>query len=244
MAALAPRPLAPAHSLVLARRPVPIVVTPGALAPIAMLAIGFAVYSARAGTLLVLGALALGGLGGAVSLIVHELGHVRAARRLAGVRPVRVSLLWVGAGTQFEGAYRSGRDQAKVALAGPAASLALALALLVAAVFPLPHHLQLGLFGLALLNAAIGVLTLLPVHPLDGHKLVVGLLWWLAGSERRAKGIVRRAGLACLALDGAITLFVLAARPAIGLGVIAVGAVVYGQKHLVARSARSAKPAG
>src|SRR5581483_2955548 len=148
MAALAPRPLAPAHSLVLARRPVPIVVTPGALAPIAMLAIGFAVYSARAGTLLVLGALALGGLGGAVSLTVHE----RAARRLAGVRPVRVSLLWVGAGTQFEGAYRSGRDQAKVALAGPAASLALALALLVAAVFPLPHHLQLGLFGLALLN--------------------------------------------------------------------------------------------
>src|SRR5437773_9060279 len=112
--------------LLVARRPVPIVVSRSSLVPIGLLAALFALYSSGAPTLLVLGAAALGGLGGAASLIVHELGHIGAARRLTGVKPVRLSLLWFGAGTRFEGAYRSGRDQATVAIAGPAASLALA----------------------------------------------------------------------------------------------------------------------
>src|SRR3954466_1503182 len=110
--------------LVLVRHPVPIVVGRGSIVPVATLAALFVLYSAGAAVPLLVGAAALGGVGGAVSLIVHELGHVRAARRLSGVKPVSVSLIWLGAGTKFEGAYRSGRDQARVALAGPAASLA------------------------------------------------------------------------------------------------------------------------
>ena len=75
----------------MSRGAVPIVVTRGGLVPVTFLAVAFAVYSAGARPLLVAGAAALGGLGGAGSLIVHELGHVRAARRLTGVRPARVS---------------------------------------------------------------------------------------------------------------------------------------------------------
>src|SRR6478735_3992033 len=98
MSAYIPNSPVRSQGLVLARRPVPIVASKGSLLPIAMLAALFALNSAGASALLVLGAAALGAIGGAGSLIVHDLGHVRAARRLKGVRPVRVSLLWLGAG--------------------------------------------------------------------------------------------------------------------------------------------------
>ena len=124
---------------------------------------------------------AVGALGGAVSLVVHELGHVRAARATRDVRARRIVLIWGGAATYFDGAYRSGREQARVAIGGPAASLALMLA--TAAAVPLaPAGSRYALFLLALLNLLIALLTLIPVAPLDGYKLVSGLAWSLLGS--------------------------------------------------------------
>jgi Zn-dependent protease len=215
------------------RGPVPIVLTRGGLVPITVLAVSFAAYSVGARPLLVVGAAALGGLGGALSLIVHELGHVRAARRLQGARAARVSLTWLGAVTQFEGAYRSGREQARVALGGPAASFAFAVVLILGIALPMPRALQYGCFGLALLNVAIGVLTLIPVHPLDGHNLIVGLVWCVVGTEARARRIVRRVGLCCVALDVSATGFVLVEKPLIGLFAVLMGAAAYGQKLLI-----------
>lgn len=235
MAVLAPTARLGGHGVVLARHPVPIVVSRGSLVPVAMLGALFALYSSGATPLLLIGAVALGGIGGAVSLIVHELGHVRAARRLKGVTPVRVSLIWFGAGTQFEGAYRNGRDQARVAIAGPAASFAFALALMVSALLPMPRPLQLGLFGLVLLNVAIAVVSLFPIHPLDGHKLVVGLLWRLSGSEGRARTIIRRAGKAGLVVDAIAGTVLLIEKPALGALVIVGAATIFAQKRLSAR---------
>jgi Zn-dependent protease len=214
--------------------------------PIAFLALSFAVFSLGAGPLLVLGAAALGGFGGALSLIVHELGHVRAARRLQSVRPKRISLICLGAATQFEGAYRGGREQVRVALGGPAASFVFALALTLGIALPTPRAFQYGCFGLALLNAAIAVLTLLPVHPLDGHKLVVGLIWCLSGGEAKARKIVRRVGVCCIALDLSAAAYATVQRPMIGVFVVLVGTAAYGQKYLVehfsaARASRSSQ---
>jgi Zn-dependent protease len=217
---------------VLSRWPVPIVLTGGGTAPIALLAVAFAIYSAGGRPLLIVGAAVLGGLGGAVSLIVHELGHVRAARRLEGVHASGVSLMWLGAATHFEGAYRSGREQARVALGGPTASFAFALALTVAAALPMPRELTYGCFGLAILNAAIAVLTLIPVHPLDGHKLVVGLVWCAVGGEARAQRVVRRIGLGCVGLDITFAAYMLVEKPLIGSFVLLFGAAAYGQKLL------------
>jgi Zn-dependent protease len=205
-----------------------------------MLAALFVLYSSGANTLLLFGAAGLGGLGGAVSLVVHELGHVRAARRIKGIKAVGVSLVWLGAGTRFEGAYRSGRDQARVAIAGPAASFAFAVLLLVSAFMPMPRPLQYGLFGLALLNFAIAAVSLLPVYPLDGHKLLVGLLWRVTSSERRARTIVRRAGKTWLAVEGVGCVALTVERPMLGCWVLALGAAMYLQKRLGARHARTA----
>ena len=229
--------------IAIARHPVPIVVDKGSIVPVAMLGALFAFYSSGASPLLLLGAAALGGFGGAFSLIVHEFGHVRAARRLRGVRPVRVSLLWLGAGTHFEGAYRSGRDQARVAIAGPVASIGFALALLVSAFVPMPRPIQYGLFGLALLNAAIGLVSLVPVHPLDGHKLLVGLLWRALGSERRARSLIRRAGKAWLGVEALGCVVLLVEKPAFGSIAVVAAGLLFLQKRFTARGRNLPKPA-
>jgi Zn-dependent protease len=128
---------------------------------------------------------------------VHELGHVRAALRLDGVRAASVSLVWLGAATRIEGAYATRREQTQVALAGPRASLRLALILAVAAIYlPIPLAPSLLIFGLALFNIALAVLNLVPAYPLDGHKLVVGLLWSATGSEQKARCLMGRVGTA------------------------------------------------
>src|SRR5437764_13792802 len=65
--------------------------------PLAVFGALFAAYSRNAGPGTVILATLFGAIGGAVSLIVHELGHVRVARRVPGVRPVRISLIALGA---------------------------------------------------------------------------------------------------------------------------------------------------
>jgi hypothetical protein len=73
MSAVPPAPLARRRGVVLARPLVPIEIGSGSLRR-----------------------RLVGALGGEASLIVHELGHVGAARRLKGIRPSHVSRAWFG----------------------------------------------------------------------------------------------------------------------------------------------------
>src|SRR6266849_7957635 len=107
--------------VVLLQHPIPVTIGRGGLAPVIALGALFAGIGARGG-LPIATAAVVGALGGTASLVAHELGHVRAARKLVGLRPISVSLIWLGAATRLEGAYASGRDQARVAIAGPRVS--------------------------------------------------------------------------------------------------------------------------
>jgi Zn-dependent protease len=218
---------------VLVRWPVPIVLSHGALVPLGLFGLIFVAFSGTSKPSVLAATALLGGVGGVVSLIVHELGHVSVARRLSGIRPKKVSVMSLGAAAHLEGSYRNGREQARIALGGPEASFAFALALAVPMFLPAPTDLKVGALGLALLNLGIGGLSLLPIHPLDGHKLLVGLVWWVVGSEERARRIIKRIGTGVLAVDLSFAVLLLAERPVIGVTVIAVAAVAYGQKRLV-----------
>lgn len=217
----------------LARWPVPIVLSRGALVPLGLFGLIFVAFSGASKPSVLAATALLGGVGGVVSLIVHELGHVSVARRLSGVKPKKVSVMCLGAAAHLEGSYQNGREQARIALGGPQASFALALALAVPVFLPAPTGLKVGALGLALLNLGIGGLSLLPIHPLDGHKVIVGLVWWAVGSEERARRIIKRVGTGVLVVDLAFAVLLLAERPVIGLTVIAVAAVAYGQKRLL-----------
>jgi Zn-dependent protease len=226
-------------SILVLRRPIPIVVTPGGLIPVGVFSLLFVAFSGLSTPSGLLAFAALGGIGGVVSLIVHELGHVSIARKLPGIRPVKISVISLGAATHLTGFYRNGRDQARMAIGGPQASLAFALALALPVFLPTPVWLKLGALALALLNVLIAVLSLLPVHPLDGHKLIVGLVWWAVGSEAKARRIIRRVGIALLAVDVSAVVLLLAERPLFGITVAALAAVAFAQKRFVGRAPRA-----
>jgi Zn-dependent protease len=217
--------------VVLLRHPVPVTIRYSGLAPIIALGVLFAGITPRAG-LPIATAAVLGTLGGAASLIAHELGHVRAARKLTGLRPVSVSLIWLGAATRLEGAYASGRDQAKVAIAGPRMSFGVALGLIPVLFLPIPAGFKDIAITLAVLNVAIGALSLIPASPLDGYKLIVGLLWSGLGSERAARRLLRRLALAWIGVEVLGTCVLLVEKPFVGLIVVALGASLFGQKFL------------
>lgn len=216
-------------------RPFQVTIGQGGLTPIVMLGALFAGIGARAG-LSVFGAAVVGALGGTASLIAHELGHLRAARTVEGVRPVGVSLVWLGAATHLEGVYTSGRDRARVAIAGPRTSFALALMLVPVILLPIPFGVRNLVLLLVLFNVAVAAVNLIPVAPLDGHNLLVGLLWSMVGSESGARALIARLGLAWLGLEAVGTAILLLERPTVGFLVVAIAASLTVQKLLARRS--------
>lgn len=208
----------------------------GWLAPIAILSGFFVTFAPSVGLPVGVAAL-LGAVGGTASLFLHELGHVRAARRAAGIHSATVTLMWLGAATRFEGRYANGREQAKVALGGPTASFSLALALLACCFAPVPHTLRDMLLALALFNVVLGVVNLVPVYPLDGYKLVVGLLWSVTGSERQARRILRRVAIGLGALEVPAAALFLAQKPVLGAFVVTIAGCCWLVHKRLARAA-------
>jgi Zn-dependent protease len=224
----------PNPGIMLLKRPVPVTIGEGGLTPILALGTLFAWVSTVVG-LPIATATVIGAVGGTASLIAHELGHVHAARKLAGLRPTGVSLIWLGAATRIEGAYASGRDQARVAIAGPRISCAIALSLVPPMFLPIPVGLKGILLTVALLNVAIGVLSLVPANPLDGYKLIVGLLWSLLGSEERARRFIRRVAMSWVAVEVVGTSVLFVERPLVGTIVVVLAASLFGQKVFARR---------
>ena len=215
--------------------PVRLSIGRGAFGPVLLLGALFAWVGARSG-LPVATAAVLGAVGGTASLLIHELGHVRAARKPAGVRPVSVSLTWLGAVTRLEGEYASGGEQARVAIAGPTASFAVAVVLTLSLyLLPISLGLKALVVLLAFFNVTIGVLNLIPASPLDGYKLVLGLLWSWLGSEAAARRRVRRLALIVTAVELPGVAVLTVEKPLLGAAVIALAAAHFGQKLLAAR---------
>jgi Zn-dependent protease len=132
------------------------------------------------------------------SLLAHEIGHALVARR-AGLRVRGITLWLLGGVAQLEDEPASPGDELRVAIVGPAVSLALAGAFGVAAaalsVVGAPALLVVVAAWLALGNVALGVFNLLPAAPLDGGRVLRGLLWRRHGNRVRAAVTATRAGV-------------------------------------------------
>ncbi len=117
-----------------------------------------------------------------LSILVHELAHAYAAR--AFQYPVSGITLWaMGGVTSYRTTTRHGPlREAVIALAGPAATLAIAYVAWVAAgAVPggVVHDL---LAALASANFLVGFFNLLPGAPLDGGAVVRAVVWAVTGS--------------------------------------------------------------
>jgi Zn-dependent protease len=132
----------------------------------------------------VVGALALVG-----SLLAHELAHATVAAR-RGVRVRRITLWLLGGASELEHQPSQPGDELRIALAGPAVSLLLG-ALLVAlswvsAVAGGQVVITATLSWLGTVNIMLGAFNLLPGAPLDGGRILHGLIWWRSGNRYRA----------------------------------------------------------
>ena len=132
------------------------------------------------------------------SLLAHEVGHALVARR-AGLRVRGITLWLLGGVAQLEDEPASPGDELRVAIVGPAVSLALAvgfgLAAVALSVAGGPALVGVVAAWLALANAVLAVFNLLPAAPLDGGRVLRGLLWRRHGNRVRASVTATRAGV-------------------------------------------------
>jgi Zn-dependent protease len=132
-----------------------------------------------------------------LSLLLHELAHARAAME-SGIGVEHIRIYAGGALVRRRHHIKEPLAQFKVAAAGPLASAALGLTILVGVVvsdYAGGHHgLNVALWFVAFANGLIAVSNLLPVFPLDGGKLVYAVFWRRTRDPRVATERLHRSG--------------------------------------------------
>lgn len=127
------------------------------------------------------------------SVAIHELAHTLVALR-AGSKVYEITLMFIGGVSQVA-RIPSQRVETLMAAAGPATSLALG-ALLLVGHASLPADtadLRLGMFYLGHINFVLGLFNLLPAFPMDGGRILRGLLAGRLGAVR-ATSVAARVG--------------------------------------------------
>lgn len=133
------------------------------------------------------------------SLLAHELAHAVVARR-HGVAVRSITLWMLGGVAQLEGDPPSAGADLRIALAGPAASVAAGGTLFGAAAAigasGGPRLIAAAAVWLAVMNVVLAVFNLLPGAPLDGGRVLRAVLWRHYGDRDRAERNAARAGRA------------------------------------------------
>jgi Zn-dependent protease len=137
-----------------------------------------------------------------LSIVLHELGHAWVARR-SGIEIRSLTLFIFGGVAQLARDPEDGRDEVRMAFAGPIVSLALAALCGLVSTAPV-----LGASGravaryLALVNAGLALFNLVPAFPLDGGRVLRGLLWRSLGKARATRIAASSGSLFALFLIG------------------------------------------
>ncbi|UDY35896.1 site-2 protease family protein [Dermatobacter hominis] len=154
----------------------------------------------------------LGVIGFMVSLVGHELGHSYVAQR-NGVHVVEITLWLFGGVAKLEGDADDPGAEFRIAAAGPAMSMVMAVIAGVGAWgidrFDGSRVLIGLLIWLAAINVVLAVSNLLPAFPLDGGRMLRAFLWRRSGRKRPATRMASMIGqvLAVAMVVGAIVLF-------------------------------------
>lgn len=178
------------------------------------------------------------------SVVVHELGHALVARR-HGIEVTGITLSPLGGFALMSRESRTPREEVQIAAAGPLATVAILLACaLVGAVAYGPSSfseaallsdegratpLSLTLGWLVTMNVIVLVFNLLPAFPLDGGRIVRGLVWRLTGDRERGSRAAAWLGQAFgTALVGFGVWALLTLDPFIGIWCLLVGFMITG----------------
>lgn len=119
------------------------------------------------------------------SVLAHEFSHALVARRF-GLKVEGITLFIFGGATSIDSDSRTPREEALIAVAGPATSILIGAALFGIDLFIV--HEQLGaLVGwLGLINVMLGVFNLIPGFPMDGGRVLRAIIWKVRGDRLAA----------------------------------------------------------
>ena len=116
------------------------------------------------------------------SVLAHELSHAIVARRF-GLKVEGITLFIFGGATTIDADSRTPREEALIAIAGPAASLLIGAALLVVGQIVTQPHIDGAIAWLGFVNIALGIFNLIPGFPMDGGRVLRALLWRVRGDR-------------------------------------------------------------
>ncbi|HVN56238.1 MAG TPA: site-2 protease family protein [Anaerolineaceae bacterium] len=129
-----------------------------------------------------------------LSVLIHELGHAVVAIR-AGI-PVRNIVLFIFGGmATITEEPSSARTEFKIAIAGPLASLLLAVFFgLISLIFADIPFLGISAKWLGLVNLALAGFNMLPGFPLDGGRVFRAILWAITKNFQQATRVASISG--------------------------------------------------
>jgi Zn-dependent protease len=134
------------------------------------------------------------------SIVVHELSHAVVAK--ARGLPVRaITLFALGGVAQIEKEAADAKTEFWMGIVGPITSLVIGLICLGITFalgwtppnFP-QQPLPAVLMWLGVINIGLAIFNMIPGFPLDGGRVLRGILWWITGNARRATNIASRVG--------------------------------------------------
>jgi Zn-dependent protease len=184
-----------------------------------------------------------GAIGYFASLILHELGHALAARRI-GIGIEGIDLWFFGGLSRMSREPRTAGEEFKVAVAGPAVTLALfGLCVVAALLAPSGHSVTdvaltregfhttpaLALIGwLMFVNGLLFVINIVPAFPLDGGRIARAVIWRVSGDRNRATLVTGRSGQAFALALGLLGLWTVARSGSFaGLATIVLAFILY-----------------
>jgi len=135
-----------------------------------------------------------------ISIVAHELSHALVAK--ARGLPVRsITLFALGGVAQIEKEAADAKTEFWMGIVGPITSFVIGL-LCLGITLALGWHppdmpqqpLQAILMWLGVINIGLALFNMIPGFPLDGGRVLRGLLWWITGNARRATTIAARVG--------------------------------------------------
>jgi Zn-dependent protease len=155
------------------------------------------------------------------SIILHELGHALAARR-EGIGVIGIDLFFFGGFMRADRDSETPGEEFRVAGAGPAVTLVLTALFAALGIWLLGDGfadaalfdpasgsmLEVMVAFMALANAALFVLNIVPAFPLDGGRIARSVAWKLSGNRHAATKLAAYMGQGFAALMMAYGVFV------------------------------------
>jgi Zn-dependent protease/predicted transcriptional regulator len=134
------------------------------------------------------------------AIVVHELSHAIVAK-LRGL-PVRsITLFALGGVAQIEKEAADAKTEFWMGIIGPITSFVIGvvcLAITVALGWTPPEFpqrpLPAMLMWLGVINIGLAIFNMIPGFPLDGGRVLRGIVWWITGNAVRATRIAARVG--------------------------------------------------